>query len=50
MFGPLKKYKESVKVGEFLRMDISEETMDWAEKTTITQRQTHAYDGTSLNA
>lgn len=50
MFGPLKKYKESVKVGEFFRMDLSEETIDWAEKTTISQRQTHAYDGTTLNA
>ncbi len=50
MFGPLKKYKESVKIGEFFRMDLSEETMEWAEKTTISQRQTHAYDGTTLNA
>ena len=50
VFGPLKKYKDSVTVGEFFRMDISEETIAWAEKTTITQRQTHAYDGTTLNA
>ena len=50
LFGPLKKLNESVTVGEFLRMDLSEETIDWAEKTTITQRQTHAYDGISLNA
>ena len=50
MFGPLKKLKESVRIGEFSRMDLSEETINWAEKTTITQRQTHAYDGTNLNA
>ena len=50
MFGPLKKHKESVNVGEFLRMKLSEETLSWAEKTKITQRQTHAYDGTHLNA
>jgi len=50
LFGPLKKHNESVTVGEFSRMDLSEETIAWAEKTTITQRQTHAYDGTSLNA
>ncbi len=50
MFGPLKKYKESVKIGEFFRMDLSEETIRWAEQTTISQRQTRAYDGTTLNA
>ena len=50
MFGPFKKYKDSVKIGEFFRMDLSEETIAWAEKTTITQRQTHAYDGIALNA
>ena len=50
MFGPLKKHKESVTLGEFLRTDLSEETIAWAEKTTITQRQTNAYDGTKLNA
>lgn len=50
LFGPLKKYKESVTVGEFFRTDISEETIAWAEKTTITQKQTHGYDGTTLNA
>ena len=49
MFGPLKKHKESVRVGEFFRMDLSEETLAWAEKTTISQRQIHAYDGTALN-
>lgn len=31
-------------------MDLSEETLAWAEKTTISQRQIHAYDGTVLNA
>lgn len=50
MFGPFRKYKDSVKIGEFFRMDLSEETIAWAEKTTITQRQTRAYDGTTLNA
>ena len=50
MFGPLKKHKESVSVGEFIRMELSEETIAWAEKTRITQRQTNAYDGTLLNA
>ena len=50
LFGPLKKLNKSVSLGEFLRMDLSEETMAWAEKTTITQRQTHAYDGITLNA
>ena len=50
LFGPLKKHRESVKVGEFIRMDLSEETLAWAEKTTISQRQTSAYDGTRLNA
>lgn len=50
MFGPLKKHKESVSVGEFFRMDLSEETLAWAEKTTISQRQIHAYDGTVLNS
>ena len=50
LFGPLKKHKESVSVGEFSRMDLSEETVAWAEKTTISQRQTTAYDGTKLNA
>ena len=50
MFGPLKKHKESVNVGEFIRMDLSEETIAWAEKTPISQRQITAYDGTRLNA
>ena len=50
MFGPLKRHKESVSVGEFLRMELSEETIAWAEKTTITQRQTNAFDGILLNA
>ncbi len=50
MFGPLKRHKESVTVGEFLRMELSEETIAWAEKTKITQKQTNAYDGTHLNA
>ena len=50
LFGPLKKMKQSIAVGEFLRTDLSEETIGWAEKTTISQRQTHAYDGTLLNA
>lgn len=50
MFGPLKKHKESVSVGDFIRMDLSEETIAWAEKTPITQRQTNAYDGVRLNA
>ncbi len=50
VFGPMKKHKESVSVGEFIRMELSEETLSWAEKTPITQRQTNAYDGTHLNA
>ena len=50
MFGPLKKHKESVSVGEFIRMELSEETIAWAEKTTISQRHLNAYDGTHLNA
>ncbi|MBR6089123.1 MAG: alpha/beta hydrolase [Anaerolineaceae bacterium] len=50
MFGPFRKYKESVKIGEFFRTDLSEETMSWAEKTPFSQTQTHAYDGTTLNA
>ncbi len=50
LFGPFKKYKRSVNVGEFIRMDLSEETLAWAEKTKITQKQTNAYDGTHLNA
>ena len=50
LFGPLKRHKKSVNVGEFLRMELSEETIAWAEKTKITQKQTNAYDGTRLNA
>lgn len=50
LFGPLKRHKKSVNVGEFIRMEASEETIAWAEKTKITQKQTNAYDGTSLNA
>ena len=50
LFGPLKKHNRSVSVGEFIRMELSEETVAWAEKTTITQRQINAYDGTRLNA
>ncbi len=50
VFGPIKNQFDSITAGEFFRMDLSEETVAWAEKTTISQRQTRAYDGTSLNA
>ena len=50
LFGPLKKNKESFITGDILRAEISEETLAWAERTNFSQRQTYAYDGTSLNA
>lgn len=50
LFGPLKKHNESVSMGDFIRMELSEETVAWAEKTPITQRKTNAYDGIHLNA
>ena len=50
LFGPYKKTKLAVGAGEFMRADLSEETVSWAEQTAISQRKTTAFDGIALNA
>lgn len=49
-FGIRKFERDDISSGEFLRTDLAEETLAWAEKTPVEELDAYAYDGTPLHA
>lgn len=50
LFGPNLTKEDTLTYGDFLRTDIAEKTLDWAENTQIRQHKATAFDGIELSA